>query len=141
MNLEAAIQAVRSHVQRINELYEKTAFDEWALVAVLGSKGRILHYEGPRKEDFQRNFAQDAQAFTTDLRNPDRHIGDFDFHRHGSGTRFDAMLMVGEGLFLLCNHTASTMHAIASDPLWLSAQVAFVEMSDHFRSDPLFHPM
>jgi hypothetical protein len=141
MNLEAAIQAVRSHVQRINELYQKTAFDEWALVAVLGLKGRVLHYEGPRKDDFQKNFAHDAQAFTADLRDPDRHIGDFDFNRHGSGTRFDAILVVGDGLFLLCNHTASSISAITHDPLWLSAQVAFVEMSDQFRSDPLLHPM
>ena len=33
------------------------------------------------------------------------------------------------------------MSSIAKDPLWLSAQVPFVEMSDKFRSDPLVFPL
>ena len=49
----------------------------------------------------------------------------------------EAFLMVGDGLYLICNNTAQSMSAIAKDPLWLSAQVPFVELSDQFRADPL----
>jgi hypothetical protein len=141
MTLEAAISAVQGHVQRINDLYQKCAFDEWAIVAIMADKGRILHYNGPRKEDFQRNFARDVRSFAAEFRNPEQNIGDFHFARHASGTHCDALVVLGEGLFLLCNNTANSMTTICQDPLWLSAQVPFVEMSEQFRSDPLFHPM
>lgn len=139
MTLEAAICAVREHVQQMNELYQKPAFDEWAIVAILGDKGRILHYEGPRKEDFQKNFGRDMQALSAELRNPEQTIGDFQFARHALGTQCDALLVVGEGVFMLCNNTTGSMTTICQDPLWLSAQVPFVEMSDRFRSDPLIY--
>jgi hypothetical protein len=141
MTLEEAIRAVRAHVDRINELYRKPVFDEWAIVAILGDKGRVLHYEGPRKEAFRASFSEDARLMASELRSPEQHLGDFNFSRHGTGTRFDAYLVVGDGLFLLCNNTASSMSVISQDPLWLSAQVPFVELSDRFRSDPLVFPM
>ena len=141
MTLEEAISAVRAYVQRINELYQKTAFDEWVLVAILGAKGRILHYEGSRKEGFQKNFARDVQSVAGELCKPEQNVGDFSFARHAIGTHCDAVMVVGDGVFLLCNHTESSMSAISRDPLWLSAQVPFVEMSEQFRSDPLVYPM
>jgi hypothetical protein len=141
MTLEAAISAVQGHVQRINELYQKIAFDEWAIVAIIGDKGRILHYNGPRKEDFQRNFARDVRSFAAEFRDPEQNIGDFHFARHALGTHCDALVVLGEGVFLLCNNTNDSMTTICQDPLWLSAQVPFVEMSEQFRSDPLIHPM
>jgi hypothetical protein len=141
MTLEAAISAVQGHAQRINELYQKTAFDEWAIVVIMGVKGRILHYSGPRKQDFQMNFARDVGAFAAEFRNPEQHIGDFHFARHALGTHCDAIVVMGEGVFLLCNNTTDSMAKICQDPLWLSAQVPFVEMSEQFRSDPLFHPV
>jgi hypothetical protein len=141
MTLDEAIDVVQAHVGRINELYGKSAFDEWALLAILGDKGRILRYEGPRREDFQKRFAEDVHVFGAELRNPLHNIGDFHFARHGVGTRFDAFLVVGEGLYLICNNTGMSMTMVTQDPLWLSAQVPFVEMSDRFRSDPLVYPM
>lgn len=141
MTLDEAIQVVRTHIGRMNELYGRTVFDEWAIVVILGEKGRVLHYEGNRREDFRRNFAQDAQYFASELRDPGQHLGDFSFARHGTGTRFDAYLIVGEGLYVLSNNTASSMSEISQDPRWLSAQVPFVEMSDRFRSEPLVYPM
>jgi hypothetical protein len=141
MTLEAAISTVRAHVQRMNELYQKSAFDEWAIVAILGAKGRILHYEGPRKEDFLENFARDVRSFSIELRDPQQNIGDFHFARHALGTHCDAILVVGDGVFVLCNNTVGSMTTISQDPLWLSAQVPFVELSDQFRSDPLIYPM
>jgi hypothetical protein len=121
----------------MNDLYQKVVFDEWAIVSVVQHKAKILAYLGPRKDDFQKNFAADVQDLRADLLSRRHSIGDFEFTRHGVGTKLEAFVMVGEGLYLICNNTAQSMSAIAKDPLWLSAQVPFVELSDQFRSDPL----
>jgi len=40
-------------------------------------------------------------------------------------------------MFLICNNTAQSMTGITEDPLWLKAQVPFVEMSEKFRTAPV----
>jgi hypothetical protein len=46
-------------------------------------------------------------------------------------------MAVGPGIYLICNNTVQSMDGITKDPLWLGAQVPFVELSDKFRADPL----
>jgi len=46
-------------------------------------------------------------------------------------------MVLGEGLYLICNHTADSMDKITKDTRWLDAQVPFVELSDKVRSSPL----
>ncbi len=137
MTLEEATKLIGRCAERMNDLYQKVVFDEWAIVSLVQHKANILAYLGPRKDDFQKNFATDVQDLRADLLSRRHSIGDFEFARHGVGTKLEAFVMVGEGLYLICNNTAQSMSAIAKDPLWLSAQVPFVEMSDQFRSDPL----
>ena len=137
MTLEQATKLIGSCAERMNDLYQKVVFDEWAIVSLIQHKAKILAYLGPRKEDFQQNFATDVQDLRADLLSRRHSIGDFEFARHGVGTKLEAFLMVGDGLYLICNNTAQSMSAIAKDPLWLSAQVPFVELSDQFRADPL----
>jgi hypothetical protein len=64
-------------------------------------------------------------------------VGDFEFARHGVGLAFESFMAVGPGVFLICNNTVQSMDGITKDPLWLGAQVPFVELSDKFRADPL----
>ncbi len=137
MTLEEATNLIGRCAARMNDLYRKAVFDEWVIVSLIQHKAKILAYLGPRKDDFQKNFATDVQDLRADLLSRRHNIGDFEFARHGVGTKLEAFLMVGEGLYLICNNTAQSMSAIAKDPLWLSAQVPFVELSDQFRSDPL----
>ena len=137
MTLEEATNLIGRCAARMNDLYQKVVFDEWAIVSLVQHKAKILAYLGPRKDDFQKNFATDVQDLRADLLSRRHSIGDFEFARHGVGTKLEAFVMVGDGLYLICNNTAKSMSAIAKDPLWLSAQVPFVEMSDQFRSDPL----
>ena len=137
MTLEQATKLIGSCAERMNDVYQKVVFDEWAIVSLVQHKAKILAYLGPRKDDFQKNFATDVQDLRADLLSRRHSIGDFEFTRHGVGTKLEAFVMVGEGLYLICNNTAQSMSAIAKDPLWLSAQVPFVELSDQFRSDPL----
>ena len=137
MTLEQATNLIGSCAERMNDRYQKVVFDEWAIVSLVQHKAKILAYLGPRKDDFQKNFAADVQDLRADLLSRRHGIGDFEFARHGVGTKLEAFVMVGDGLYLICNNTAQSMSAIAKDPLWLSAQVPFVELSDQFRSDPL----
>ncbi len=137
MTLEEATNLIGRCAARMNDLYQKVVFDEWAIVSLIQHKAKILAYLGPRKDDFQKNFATDVQDLRADLLSRRHSIGDFEFARHGVGTKLEAFVMVGDGLYLICNNTAKSMSAIAKDPLWLSAQVPFVELSDRFRSDPL----
>ena len=137
MTLEEATNLIGRCAARMNDLYQKAVFDEWVIVSLIQHKAKILAYLGPRKDDFQKNFATDVQDLRADLLSRRHSIGDFEFARHGVGTKLEAFVMVGDGLYLICNNTAQSMSAIAKDPLWLSAQVPFVELSDQFRSDPL----
>jgi len=137
MTLEEATNLIGRCAARMNDLYQKVVFDEWAIVSLVQHKAKILTYLGPRKDDFQKNFATDVQDLRADLLSRRHSIGDFEFARHGVGTKLEAFVMVGDGLYLICNNTAQSMSAIAKDPLWLSAQVPFVELSDRFRSDPV----
>lgn len=137
MTLDQANQAIRATVERMNTLYGSTVFDEWTVLSLNEIGGRILTYTGSRKEDFQKNFARDFEALHDELASPKFGIGDFEFARHAAGTRFDAFLVLGRGLYLICNNTHASMDAITKDARWLGAQVPFVELSDKFRSDSL----
>ncbi len=117
--------------------YKRVVFDEWAVVALGGGRGRLLSYMGPRREGFKRNFMADAGALREGLLEKEHNIGDFEFARHGVGTGFEAFMVLGAGIYLICNHTVQAMDTIAKDPLWLTAQVPFVELSDRFRDDPV----
>ena len=137
MTLDDAITVIRSHLGRMDDLYGKTVFDEWAVVAIFDRKGRILHYAGPRKEDLLKSFSTDIREFGAELLAGQQSIGDFDFSRHGAGTHFDAYVVLGEGCYLICNNTAQSMAGITKEPRWLKAQIPFAELSDRFRSEPL----
>ena len=139
MTLDETTTLIKACMQRMTELYRQPVFDEWAIISTLDKKGKILTYSGPRKEEFQKRFFADLGSLRSELLSARYGLGDFEFARHGVGTQFEAFVVVGDGLFLICNNTGKTMAMIARDQLWLSAQVPFVELSDKFRSNPLVH--
>jgi hypothetical protein len=141
MTLDEAIALIKTTSGRMNELYKKVVFDEWAIVALVQRKALLLRYIGPRKDDFQSRFLDDTKELRDKFRQNTYNIGDFEFARHGHGTKSEAFVMIGDDIYLICNNTNLTMTDIAKDPLWLGAQVPFVEMSDRFRSAPLVHPL
>jgi hypothetical protein len=137
MTLDQATRLMNSCAEQMNARYKKVVFDEWALVALAGNKGRLLAYSGPRKAGFQKNFVADAGSLRAALLTQQFNVGDFEFARTGVGTDFESFMAVGKDAFLICNNTVQSMDGITKDPLWLSAQVPFVELSDQFRQDPL----
>jgi hypothetical protein len=137
MTLDQANQHIKACADQMNSLYHQVVFDEWAIVQFLQRKGQLLAYTGPRKEAFQKNFAADLNELRVGLLSNTHGIGDFEFARHGVGTKAEAFLVLGQGLYLICNHTARSMDDIAKDSRWLNAQVPFAELGDTFRADPL----
>ena len=137
MTLDQATELIKSCAEQMNARYKKVVFDEWAVISLAARKGRVLAYIGPRKEGFQKNFLTDVGALREGLLNEKYSVGDFEFARHGVGPAFEAFMVVGQGIYLICNNTVQSMDGITKDPLWLGAQVPFVELSDKFRADPL----
>jgi hypothetical protein len=137
MTLEQATKLIESCAGQMNARYQKVVFDEWAIVSMADHKGQLLAYIGPRKEGFQKNFLTDAGALRQGLRSQEYTVGDFEFSRHGLGPAFESFMVVGKGLYLICNNTVQSMDGITKDPLWLSAQEPFVDLSEKFRSEPL----
>ena len=139
MTLDEANFLIRATVDQMNARYTKTVFDEWAVVSLNDKPGRILAYNGPRKDDFQKNFASDLDALREELSSQEFGVGDFEFARHAGGTHFDAFLVLGRGFYLICNNTRQSMDTIAKDARWLAAQIPFVELSDKIRANPVAH--
>lgn len=137
MTLDEASFLIRACVDQMNARYTKTVFDEWAVVSLNDKPGRILAYYGPRKDDFQKNFATDLDALYEELTSREFGVGDFEFARHAGGTHFDAFLVLGRGFYLICNNTRQSMDAITKDTRWLAAQIPFVELSDKVRANPI----
>jgi hypothetical protein len=137
MTLDQAIKLIKSCAEQMNARYKQVVFDEWAVISLAARKGRVLAYEGPRKAGFQKNFLTDVGALREGLLNDKYSSGDFEFARHGVGPAFESFMVVGQGIYLICNNTVQSMDSITKDPLWLGAQVPFVELSDKFRADPL----
>ena len=121
----------------MNAHYGKPVFDEWAVVSLLQHQASVLGYVGPRNDEFLKTFADDLGALRMALLNGQYQAGDFEFARNNAGTKFEAFMTLGEGLYLICNNTQSTMDDIAKNPKWLSAQQPFAALSDKVRSSPL----
>lgn len=141
MTLDETIRLIRACAKEMNDRYGKSVFDEWAIVSLLQHQARILAYIGPRNDAFLKNFANDLGPLRTELLNSKYNVGDFEFARHGEGTKFEAFMVLGKGIYLICNNTHAAMHDIAKDPRWLDAQVPFAELSDKLRSSPLAYSL
>ncbi len=137
MTLDEATELIKNCARQMDARYGKVVFDEWAIVSLVEHKGQLLSYVGPRKAGFQQNFLTDAGPLRTGLLTEHYNPGDFEFARHGVGTGFESFLVLGQGLFLICNNTVQSMDAITQDTRWLDAQVPFVELSDQVRENPV----
>ncbi len=141
MTLEEMTKAIAQCADQMNSRYKQVVFDEWAVVSLVAKRSRILGYFGPRNDDFLKNFANDLGTLRAELSKDAHGVGDFEFARHGVGTLFEAFMVVGEGIYLICNHTAKSMEEIAKDGHWIHAQEPFVELSDKVRANPLVYAM
>ena len=136
MDLAAARQDIETCFARMNALYLRPVFDEWAIFSLSARQG-ILAYSGPRAEQFRQSFPNDVEPLRALLAGRPFGPGEFEFAPDAEGTRYDACLKVGLSSFLICNHTERAIAEIRKDPRWLNAQTAFFELCEKFRSNPL----
>ncbi len=137
MTLDEIREKIKAGAESMNSRYGAVVFDEWVVVSLEQNRARILHYTGPRNDEFLKNFVADLGSLRTALLDGKYGAGDFEFSRHGVGTSFEAFLVLGAGLYLICNNTRESMEAIARNPRWLNAQVPFVELAEAVRANPL----
>lgn len=128
---------IKACAEQMNARYGGVVFDEWAVVSLAENKARVLAYTGPRNDDFLKNFVRDLGSLRSALLGGQYGAGDFEFARHGVGTGIEAFLVLGNGLYLICNNTRETMDGIAKNPRWLGAQVPFAEFADKVRVNPV----
>lgn len=138
MTTPDALALIRSQLQRMDALYGRPVFDEWALLG-LGSSGQasVLGYEGPRAESFALSVAEDAAALRAAQAKRDYGVGDFEFVHEEAGQGLDAFLRAGLATYLVCNHTGKAMADIRREPRWRQAQVAWFDLGEKFRADPV----
>jgi hypothetical protein len=137
MTLDEVKSLIKVCAAQMDARYGKTIFDEWAVISLAENKARVLSYAGPRNDDFLKNFASDLGSLRSELRDSSYGVGDFAFARHGTGTRFEAFMVLGTAIYLICNNTHESMDTIAKDPKWLDAQAPFAELGDKLRMNPL----
>ena len=137
MTLETVCKHIKNCAEQMNSRYGGMVFDEWVVVSLEHNRARILHYSGPRNDDFLNHFVKDLGALRSALLDASYGVGDFEFSRHGVGTGIEAFLVLGPGLYLICNNTKNSMEGISQDPRWLGAQVPFAEFAETMRVNPL----
>jgi hypothetical protein len=137
MTLDEVKNLIKKCAAQMDAHYGKTVFDEWAVISLAENKARVLAYVGPRNDDFLKNFANDLGSLRSELLDTNYGTGDFAFARHGVGTHFEAFMVLGSAIYLICNNTRESMDTIAKDPKWLKAQVPFAEIGDKLRISPL----
>jgi hypothetical protein len=137
MTLDEIGKYIKDCAEQMNSRYGSPVFDEWVVVSLVENRAKVLAYTGPRNDDFLKNFARDLGALRSALVGGGYGPGDFEFARHGTGTGYEAFLVVGTGLYLICNNTSESMESIAKNPRWLGAQVPFAELSEKVRANPL----
>ncbi len=137
MTLDEVKVLIKTSATKMDALYGKTVFDEWAIISLAENRARVLAYVGPRNDDFLKNFANDLGTLRAELLTGEYGIGDFSFARHGLGTHFEAFMVLGVAVYLIFNNTSDSMDNIAKDPRWIQAQVPFAEIGDKLRMNPL----
>lgn len=137
MTLDEMAGQIKSCADAMNSRYGGVVFDEWAVVSLAENKARVLFYTGPRNDDFLKNFVQDIGALRAELVGGNYGPGDFEFSRHAVGTRIEVFLVLGQGIYLMCNNTRESMDTITKKRNWLNAQIPFAELADKVRANPL----
>lgn len=138
MTTAEALKLIRSQIERMNALYGRPVFDEWALLG-LDARGEaaVLGYDGPRAQSFIEELPIDAAALRAAQAKRDYGVGDFEFVHEEAGPGLDAFLRAGPAAYLVCNHTGKAMADIRREPRWRQAQVAWFNLGEKFRANPV----
>lgn len=138
MNLETAVSRIQQSFSKMNDAYQRTVFDEIAIVELEETGVKLHHYDGPNREAFSKDFADKTILLRRELMAEKTEAGgEFGFTREGEGENFDAYICLGPQVYLFCNNTKQSMDEVTQDPRWLDAQSKFLNASQLFAADPV----
>lgn len=137
MDLATARNHIHVALERMRAAYGAVVFDEWALLSLGAKHGGVLAYVGRRVESFGPQVTVDSAPLRAAVAAHPVAVGDLVFALEATGSRYDALLHVGEASYLICNHTQKTMLEIRAEAGWLKAQAVLFELGEKFRADPL----
>lgn len=137
MTLSSAEALVFRYLTRMNTLYLRPFFDEWALLGIAPAGPSIRFYHGPRAEGFRARLVVDSTALRAVMDRRVYETGDFEFAQNAAGEGYDACIRTGDASYLVCNNLDATMDELRRDPQWLKVQGVWFELAEQFRADPL----
>ncbi len=137
MDLKTAESLVHSYLKRIDAIYLRRLFDEWAILAVSPTGQRTVAYQGPRRDAFAVQLAGDTRQLRAAMNRKTYQAGDFEFALDAQGSGYDACIVAGESAYLVFNNLSLSLDDLRKDPLWLKVQPLWLELSQAFQADPL----
>lgn len=137
MDLKTAESLVQSYLKRIDAIYLRKLFDEWALLSLSPTGEKTVVYQGPRRDAFAAQLGQDTRQLRAAMNQKTYQVGDFEFALEAQGPGYDACIIAGESAYLVFNNLALTLDEMRKDPLWLKVQPLWLELAQAFQADPL----
>lgn len=108
MDLPTARARIEEATARMNQVYGRPLFDEWAILS-LSAKGCLSAYGGPRAEAFRKALPDDVGPLFVATKGKEIHEGDLEFAEHAEGTAYDVLMKIGPVSYLVLNHTGETL--------------------------------
>ena len=137
MDLDTARRAFSKSLSLIDDCLERTVFDEWMFVSLVGLERTILHYSGPRPQTAEQQFAEDLRPLGRELVEHHHRVGNVDFAPDGNGPAFDVLITLGFGHFAILNDTRGSTSDLRLLPDWYTAEAELIRLGDVFLADPL----
>lgn len=137
MNVETAVERIKSDLHHLETAFGEPVFDEWAVVRKSSGGWKLEAYGGPRRSEFAAGFSRDMAALRETLDPSNIQVGDFAFSHEGYGSGFDAHICAGTDKLILFNNTEKSTGEITANPKWTAAQVHFNNLLEAFIADPL----
>jgi hypothetical protein len=137
MELQQAIKEVKKAVKDMRLQSGKSVFDEWLILSINYQRFDILHHNKPIFLKNSAGFDINIHMLVDEIQKSSYVPGQYFFSMEAPGTLYDAFIVAGPEKYIIFNNTIQSMTEISTDPLWLSCQSRFVELSEMFRQDSL----
>jgi hypothetical protein len=137
MNLDEARRQIQGSLVTVDDAFGRTVFDEWMVVALSGLERYVLHYSGPRYEHSPEDFPNDLRPLASELVSHDGRVGNVDFAQDGVGQKFDVLITIGIGLYIILNDTHGSCEELERQPNWAAVRDELVDLGQRFLHEPM----
>jgi hypothetical protein len=102
------------------------------VVALSGLERYVLHYSGPRYEHSPADSPNDLRPLAAELVDQSGRDGNVDFAKDGVGQKFDVLITIGIGLYIILNDTHGSCEELERQPNWGTVRNELIELGQHF---------